>query len=479
MSNIRHLKMLLLLVLSQFYLIHHVSSKTVNYLEPNSQVHVIPEEGRFGYALEKMNIFCYKGAEKQLSYLLKTVNLNIDIEDDDFTCYHGNTEEEVKEAHDNHKSIFSFNIFSHSKKRNIKLNPFNQTCIGISTSNEYTVNVKQIRLDLTKCCLLAAGLFLFLLSSKLSRNPAFFYLCGILLGVFASILVLIWFISKLIPKKPLMYGALVSGWALVAYFAQMVFDNIQPLLFVYQKYVAIYIITTSVISFGVCYYMGPPKHDRTKRLIMWALQLLGLTSIYFSSDFLEAVLAIIAVTVVMYYFPKPKFSAFRRVYNRFFPPKPRLLTSEEFDELGRRETEKALKELREYVKSPNCKQWKTVMNLSQPTRFASFVEGEDHITQDETVEHGKILNDLSSDEEDSDTSDSIIQESIVVDKSLNVINKSKLKEMPNFNKVRVLNNSNKITTSTPTSNGKVKRNLRNETRKSGRNATYELSEDED
>lgn len=276
-----------------------------------------------------------------------------------------------------------------------------------------------------------------------------------------------------------MYGALVSGWALVAYFAQMVFENIQPLLFVYQKYVAIYIITTSVISFGVCYYMGPPKNDRTKKLIMWTLQLLGLISIYFSSDLQEAVLAIIGLTVFTYYCPRFKFNPFRRIYNRFFPPKPRLLTSEEFDELGRRETEKALNELREYVKSPNCKQWKTVMNLSQPTRFASFVEGEAHITQDETVEHGKILNELSSDEEDSDSSGSIIQESIVVDKSMNLINKSKLKQMPNFNKLRVNDNSANFLTSTPTSNGKVKRNLRNDSKRSTRNATYELSEDED
>lgn len=277
-----------------------------------------------------------------------------------------------------------------------------------------------------------------------------------------------------------MYGALFSGWALVAYFAQMVFDNIQPLLFVYQKYVAIYVIITSFISFAVCYYVGPPKNERKKKLIMWTLQLLGLVSIYFSSDFLEAVVAIMALTVVLYYFPTGKFVSFRRLYNRFFPPKPKLLTSEEFDELGRRETEKALNDLRNYVKSPDCKQWKVVMNLSQPTRFASFVEGDAHITQDETVEHGKILNELSSDEEDSDISgSSVIEESIAVDKSLNLINKSKLKEMPNFNKVRVLNNSVKITTSTPTSNGKVKRNLRNDSKRPTRNTTYELSEDED
>lgn len=282
-----------------------------------------------------------------------------------------------------------------------------------------------------------------------------------------------------------MYGALVSGWALVAYFAQILYDNIQPLLFVYQKYVAIYILVASLISFGICYYKGPPKNERTKQLIMWLLQLIGLGAIYFSSDFQEAVIGIISVSIVTYYFPSGRFKFLRRIYNRCFPPKPRLLTTEEFEELGRRETEKALKDLREYVKSPNCKQWKVVMNLSQPTRFASFVEGDSHITQDETVEYDKIMNDLSDDEEQDDSgsgsdSSSLVEESITVDKSLNIINKSKLKQIPNFNKLRMGNNSSKVHTSTPQSNGKVKKSSRIDSiKRSTRNATYELSEDED
>lgn len=172
-------------------------------MEPNAKLYVPTEIGNFGYVVEKMNIFCYKGIEKDIAYYLKSVSLHVEIEDDDFTCFYGNNALEVKNAHESHKSIFSFNIFSHSKKRNIKLNPFNQTCIGVQTSSEYFVVLKEIRVDLTKTALLIAGLLLFFLSSKLSNNSAFFYLCGVLLGVFASILVLIWFITKLIPKVSL------------------------------------------------------------------------------------------------------------------------------------------------------------------------------------------------------------------------------------------------------------------------------------
>lgn len=169
-------------------------------LQVDDPVKVLQEVGRLGYAVEKMNIFCYTGSEKEIGSLLKTLILHIDIEEDDFTCYTGYNSEEVVKAQQSHKSYFSFNLFSHTKKRSIKLNAFNQTCIGIDTSSEYIVTLQQIRTDLSKFALLAGGIVIFFMAKKLSDNSAFFYLCGILTGVFASVLVLIWFASKLIPK---------------------------------------------------------------------------------------------------------------------------------------------------------------------------------------------------------------------------------------------------------------------------------------
>lgn len=82
----------------------------------------------------------------------------------------------------------------------MNLNPFNTTCIGLETAEEHQITLNLIRLDIVKLLLLVGGAFVFFTAAKLSRNDAFFYLSGILLGNFASILVLIWFISKLIPK---------------------------------------------------------------------------------------------------------------------------------------------------------------------------------------------------------------------------------------------------------------------------------------
>ena len=50
-------------------------------------------------------------------------------------------------------------------------------------------------------------------------------------------------------------------------------------------------------------------------------------------------------------------------------PTPRLLTVDEFEEQGREETKKALKELRQYCSSPKCNAWKAVTRLESPKRY--------------------------------------------------------------------------------------------------------------
>jgi NEMP family len=62
----------------------------------------------------------------------------------------------------------------------------------------------------------------------------------------------------------------------------------------------------------------------------------------------------------MYYFPFNIFGLgfIGRFWRRRFPSKRKLLTKEEFEEQGRLETEKALKELRDFVRSPKIDQWK-------------------------------------------------------------------------------------------------------------------------
>ncbi|CAO1399861.1 unnamed protein product [Diamesa serratosioi] len=435
-----------LFVIANLIQFKYSEASDVSRLIPGSSMHVVPEVGNFGFNVERLNIYCYAGGAKNFVHMLLSVNLKVEIENNDFNTYAGYSVEDVELAHINHKSIFSLNFLTRNKKRDIALNPFNQSCVGIETRHEYKVFLNVIQLDLTKLMLLLGGIILFFSSEKLSRNYLFFYLTGVLLGVFASFLVLIWFCSKLIPKKPLMYGVLATGWTLMFYFATMIFENIQPILITYQSYVIWYFVGTGCISFIVCYRMGPPKNQRSKDLIKWGLQFISFIGIFFSSEFYEATIGIILSSLFLYYIPLSwivhlKLGGIWAIWRRRYPSKRQLLSQEEYQKQGRIETEKALRELREYVSSPKCKQWKVVSQLREPSRFASFVEGNSHITQDETTFYENSIQTLESDEE----SDS----SLVLEENPHILTKSQV----NRNIYKNFNLSRKVNNITPTTNG--------------------------
>lgn len=172
----------------------------MTYLEPGTRTEILPEQGRFGYNVAKLNIFCYRGGVKNLHNLLQSIVLSVDIDSDDFTCFSGFSPKEVESAHESHRSLFSFNWFSSTKKRVMNLNPFNKTCIGLETAEAYKISLSTVQVDSMKLSLLVAGLVLFFMSSSFSGNSLFFYLTGVGLGNVASLVVLIWFISKLFPK---------------------------------------------------------------------------------------------------------------------------------------------------------------------------------------------------------------------------------------------------------------------------------------
>lgn len=56
-----------------------------------------------------------------------------------------------------------------------------------------------------------------------------------------------------------------------------------------------------------------------------------------------------------------------------FPERRKLLTEDQYREEGIRETNKALKELKEYCVSPKCNPWKTTLILKDPIRLLYYV----------------------------------------------------------------------------------------------------------
>jgi hypothetical protein len=64
--------------------------------------------------------------------------LQLDIGSDKYELYDGANENEVQAQYEQHRTFWAINPFSW-KQKDIKLNPFNQSCVGIHTSENYEV----------------------------------------------------------------------------------------------------------------------------------------------------------------------------------------------------------------------------------------------------------------------------------------------------------------------------------------------------
>lgn len=360
--------------------------------------YVTGQRNALGFDVRSVNIFCWTGRPKLISHYFETAKLFFGVENEDFVQYQGPDTDAVMLDMENHKSLFSFNFLWSSKRDCVPMNVFNQTCIGMETAQDYQVVLHLIQYDSSKITLLVVAVVLIFASGRLSENSLFYYLCGISFGVAASFLILVYFVSKVFPRKVLMYGSLAFGWSLVFYFGRVVWQNLQMLAQTYGEYLLYYCLFTGLVSFIICYRYGPPTDKRSKNLIKWSLQGVALILVWLSTDLKEAAAVIALLLLTVYYTPKCSMGSWKLFRGS---KKRRLLTMDEFERQGEIETTKALEELKRFCSSPECNQWKTISRLKNPGRFASFIEGDSHVMDSEIIDHEMSeLNQLSEDDDD-------------------------------------------------------------------------------
>ncbi|XP_020707365.2 nuclear envelope integral membrane protein 1 isoform X2 [Athalia rosae] len=357
-----------ILIIVPVLIIHYACASSASYIQPRGTVTYMEDGFHIEKQISGLHIYCYKGKMKYLFHIWQTVLMNLDVDGESYGQYDGKSAAEVAQKYEELRTSWSLNLFN-TKKKEIKLNPFQQTCIGIETSHVYRITLKSIGIDFWKVTLLILGIIVFLFAKKLSYDPIFYYICGITLGVTTSLLILIYLISKLLPKGKTMYLLAAGGWTVSLYLGQLIWENAQMIAVQYREYVIWYIIITSLISFVVCYRFGPVTNKRTKTIIQWFLQASSFVMIYCSSHFDEAAVGICILLVIGYNFPHSFVRKGKSYWKAKFPQRRKLLTEDEYHEEGMRETEHALSNLREYCSSPECNQWKTVLRLNDPIRF--------------------------------------------------------------------------------------------------------------
>ncbi|XP_050543417.1 nuclear envelope integral membrane protein 1 [Daktulosphaira vitifoliae] len=351
-------------------------------------------------------MYCFRGSDKKILNIFQTIKVDLLISrTEDFVIYQAPNSDLLEEKMLLDESSLSFNkIISYVwRKENFNLDPFQTSCFSMKTNSDFRIIISSNVLDTRRLVMFIFGLVLFALSEKLSHNSLFYYLCGICIGVSASFLVIIFFISRLIPKKKMMLGFLGASCTLSLYGIQMLIENLNFILLMYYQYVIAYILFAIFISFVVCYRYGPVTNPRSMDIIRWTLQGFGLSMVTMCSYHLEAMVLVDVLSIFIYYkkvkFPLKLFSNSK--------PKLSLLTEDEYIQQGMSETPKALEDLRKYCRSPNCDAWKVMSKLRDPKMFAEFIETSVHVSDEAIEEHENEIKDDSESEIDDSSMEGI------------------------------------------------------------------------
>ncbi|XP_046553129.1 nuclear envelope integral membrane protein 1-like [Haliotis rubra] len=388
---------------------------------------------------DRLFVFCHQGYEKEWYRLWLNPKIRV-LESElhqDFNYVYGENLTDVKE-HYKSSYISLWNWWR--MKEEFSFLPFNTSCLGIASSKNYTVEFKIKNPELWYVFFVVLGIVIFFYAKSWSRNVALHYGTGISVGVFASLLIVVFILNKLMPQRLKTIGyafMLVSGSASM-FILQTVSHKFNDILQNHWHLALGYILVTGLVSFAVVYRYGPVKDQRTLNLVRWTLQLVGLLFIYIGTQIPEASIAIIIIVLSVYNFPRKvvtKFTSFSLGFTiseiiktnsipldcqfhmgflvwqagtGFSGPKIRLLTEEEFIMQGHVETEKAMEELRSFCQSPECDSWRVISRLKHPSRFAKFVEGDSHISDSELLDHDSVdyfsppSDDISDNESETD-----------------------------------------------------------------------------
>ncbi|XP_072105968.1 nuclear envelope integral membrane protein 1 isoform X3 [Mobula birostris] len=173
----------------------------------------------------------------------------------------------------------------------------NKTCFKVEPSSimNYEILLTR-RFDPLLILIFALGMLLFFYAESLSRSQLFFYTSGMSLGVLASAIIVIFLLSRFLPKRSSLYLLMAGGWSVSLYLIQVTIRNLHFLLKEYWQYVLGYVIISGFVSFAICYKYGPPEEQRSINLLNWTLQLCGLFLMYSAIQVRQVALTLIVVS---------------------------------------------------------------------------------------------------------------------------------------------------------------------------------------
>ncbi|XP_006878995.1 PREDICTED: transmembrane protein 194B [Elephantulus edwardii] len=292
--------------------------------------------------------------------------------------------------------IHNFWMPRESNDATIVINPYGDTvCFSVQPVRDifiYTIRVTQNVMDISLFLVFVTGIVLFFYAKRLSQSSIFFYLSGTVLGVLMTLVFVLLMMKRFIPKYSTFGALMVGSWFASVYILSQLVDHLKWLWYQSRIYLLGYTLTVGLFSFTVCYKHGPLADERSRRLLMWALQLLSLVLIRSGvsvPQFAYAAMALILCSRSLHY-PVKALCYLSRKMKRWFTSEKlvvKYLTEEEYREQADAETTGALEELRRACARPDFPSWLAVSRLQAPKKFADFILGASHLSPEEIHLH--------------------------------------------------------------------------------------------
>jgi len=356
-------------------------------------VFLLREKNQFGEVpavptnYDELHTFCYKGVPASIWTFWSSALMKLSLEGNDYRVYIGSNLTTVAHLAQESETAWVYTQLPWRSK-DFKFSPFEDICIGVQTSQKYQMTLLWKHINYLHVLATVCGVCMFCMAPSLCRNTFFHYTTGISLGLLLSILLVTFLLQRRFQQS--LFSWVGLAYSLSVYLMTRTWFNMKEwLTSEYYHWVVGYILCAGIISFAVVYRMGPPSNHRTLNLIQWSMQLVSLVTIVMSSYYQAASLLLAILLVCWAAIPNSlKAGVKTRFIKIFLQPK------------GLLETKKALEELQNYCRSPESKPWRTVSKLQSPHRFAEFVEGSPHLTQEEVMEYSHFEYNTTDDDDD-------------------------------------------------------------------------------
>lgn len=312
-------------------------------------------------------LYCYEARPFTYFGVFSSARVEFTLPPTSYDLYEGANVTEVDSEFQNNKR--NWLPLVPWRSNTIPFRVFESKCIGLLSDSEYRFKFRSFNIDYLRLIMCTLGLMLFFNAHRIVRSKGVFYSGGVSIGVVASLLVIFFFISRMIPRRRTMMVSLLMGWSFSVYIFHKIWTNLYEVLHEHRALVFIYLGSAAIISFALCYRCGPPTNEKTIDLMQWFVQFLALAIVYLSSDIQEVTLAFCLIALAVYNIPREvsaKMQTF--VKKKIFKPKIQLLTEEEFLRQGDEVTRIELEKLRKFAQSPECPAWKVMSSLSDPKR---------------------------------------------------------------------------------------------------------------